>query len=66
MTTTPTSAPDRAQFIKPEHLECLNALRLSGRTNMFGAGQYLLHEFPELNKLQAREVLSYWMTNFKG
>jgi hypothetical protein len=66
MTSTPSHAPDRAEFIKPKHLEYLDALRLSGVTNMFGAATYLICEFPELDKRQARAVLSYWMTNFKG
>ena len=66
MTTAPSNAPNRAEFIKLKYLEYLDALRLSGVTSMFGAAQYLVCEFPELDKRKAQAVLSYWMTNFKG
>ena len=39
----------------------LNALRDSAVTNMFGATPYLLEEFPELSKQEARAILSEWM-----
>jgi hypothetical protein len=61
-----TIALDRPEFITDAHLEYLDAVRLSGETNMFEAGAYLVHEFPELDKRKARAVLSFWMTNFKG
>jgi len=64
--TEMTTALDRPEFVKDTHLEYLDAVRLSGVTNMFGAGAYLVHEFPELDKRKARAVLSFWMTNFKG
>lgn len=57
---------DRPVFIKDTHLRYLDALRLSGLTNMFGAAPYLVCEFPELDKRQAQGVLSYWMQTFKG
>ena len=57
---------DRPEIIKNTHLRYLDALRLSGLTNMFGAAPYLVCEFPELDKRQARSVLSYWMQTFKG
>lgn len=56
---------DRPGFIKNTHLRYLDVLRLSGLTNMFGAAPYLVDEFPELDKRQARSVLSYWMQTFK-
>ena len=46
-----------------KYFEYLDALRLSGVTNMFGAGQYLEIEFG-LNKGYARTVLSEWMRTF--
>jgi hypothetical protein len=54
---------------KPEcynvrHKEFLDELRESGKTNMFGAGPYLLRAFPKLNPTQARDVLLYWMESF--
>ena len=42
----------------------LDALRESGATNMFGATPYLREEFPELNKSEARAILSSWMETF--
>ena len=42
----------------------LNVLRESGVTNMFGATEYILEEFPEIKKNEARELLKLWMNNF--
>ena len=47
-----------------QHLEFLDGLRESGVTNMFGAAPYLLTEFPELGKQDAKEVLAEWMGSF--
>ena len=47
-----------------QHLEFLDRLRESGVTNMFGAVRYLLTEFPELGKQDAKEVLAEWMGSF--
>lgn len=41
----------------------LNELRESGETNMFGAGEYLENQF-DVEKHEARLVLSKWMKNF--
>ncbi len=54
---------------KPEELEeghliYLDELRESGVTNMYGAGAYLQREFPGMDKILAREILSYWMNTF--
>lgn len=48
-----------------KQLEYLDTLRESGETNMFGAGPYLMDEFPELSKRDARDVLMYWMRTFE-
>lgn len=53
----------RPDCVTDEHLEYLDELRESGVTNMFGAGGYLVREFP-LTREQARTVLSYWMDSF--
>lgn len=50
--------------VTKEHLEFLNGLRRSGRTNMFGAGPYI-EEFFEVSKKEARHILKHWMENFK-
>ena len=41
----------------------LNDLRLSGETNMFGAGQYIERKF-KISKRYASELLDSWMFNF--
>jgi hypothetical protein len=64
--TQMTDAIDRPEFVKDTYLDYLNAVRLSGLTNMFGAASYLILQFPELDKWKARVVLFYWMANFKG
>lgn len=52
--------------IKEEHIcyyEFLEALRKSGKTNMFGAAPYLATRF-NLSKKEAFGILSEWMTNY--
>lgn len=49
--------------VSDEHLEYLDLLRKSGVTNMFGAAEYLIGEF-SISKIEAREILSYWMRTF--
>ena len=61
MTTTEALKPE---FVQNRHLSYLNAVRQSGLINMFGAAPYLVDEFPELDKRQARGVLQYWMQTF--
>lgn len=46
-----------------EWMEYLDELRLSGETNMFGAGIYLQREFP-LTGDEATTVLMHWMDTF--
>lgn len=46
-----------------EQFDYLNQLRRSGATNMFGAAPYLVEMF-DLSKIEARKVLSNWMSNF--
>lgn len=53
----------RPAIVKDEHLNFLDALRLRGETNMFGAGPYLAAEFG-LSRAEAYEILSYWMRTF--
>jgi hypothetical protein len=55
---------ERPDFVLDEHLDFLDDLRESGDTNMYGARPYLMDEFPELNKYQASDVLTYWMRTF--
>ena len=58
------NTPAQPEFFKPEHRTYLNELRESGKTNVFGARPYLMNKFPELSKLDAAQVLSYWMKSF--
>ncbi len=53
----------RPNVVLTEHLDYLDALRESGVTNMFGAGQYVKTEFG-LSTQDARTVLNYWMETF--
>ena len=46
-----------------EYYQYLEELRASGETNMFGAPPYLQRDF-DLEKDEAREVLSSWMENY--
>lgn len=46
-----------------EMFDYLNDLRESGATNMFGASPYLVDKF-DIDKYEARKVLSKWMENF--
>jgi hypothetical protein len=55
---------ERPKFVTEEHLEYLDELRESGETNMYGARSYLMDEFPELNKKEAGQILTYWMKTF--
>ncbi len=41
----------------------LDALRETGRTNMFGAGRYVELEFG-VSEQEARNFLTRWMTDF--
>ena len=51
--------------IDQKYIDYLNALRESGTTNMFGAGDYLMDTF-DLQKAEARKILSNWMKNFQA
>jgi hypothetical protein len=57
------TAATRPAICTDEHLEFLDRLRASGRTNMYGASPYLQTEFA-LDKNEARDVLRYWMDSF--
>ena len=49
---------------RKEYAAFLDALRDSGKTNMYGAVSYLKDEYPKLreNDALARQVLRDWMT----
>lgn len=50
--------------VEKEVMEFLNDLRITGVTNMFGAGPYVKEEYPELSQKEIREIQSLWMNNF--
>ena len=54
---------NRPTIVTDEHLAYLDDLRESGRTNMLGAGRYLIQKFL-LTSEEAKEVLGYWMETF--
>lgn len=55
--------PARPIIVRSEHLKYLDRLRVSGKTNMLGAGSYLERNF-DLTQAEAREILGYWMRTF--
>jgi hypothetical protein len=48
-----------------EYFAFLDALRESGVTNMFGAGEYLEEAF-DMDRKEARKVLQAWMDQFSS
>ena len=58
-----TEEEPRPEFVTDEHLRFLDALRESGKTNMFGAAPYIADLF-EIPMQQARKILTYWMRTF--
>ena len=54
----------RPTVCKNEHLEYLDILRETGVTNMFGARPWLQNAYPDLSKIDARDILLYWMDSF--
>ena len=57
---------DKPKFVKSEHMLYLDNLRKSGVTNMFGASSYIQEHFPRITRLEAREILKYWMKTFEA
>ena len=50
--------------VKIKYYKYLFTLQASGKTNMFGAGQYLENRF-KMSREEAMEVLLYWMDNYE-
>lgn len=49
------------------YFDCLEGLRQSGETNMYGATPYLQREFPELRRFEdAKAVLLAWFRSFES
>ena len=48
-----------------DYMGFLSKLRVSGKTNMFGAAPYLQAEF-NLEKKEARDLLAYWMGSYRN
>ena len=42
----------------------LDELRKSGACNMWGAGQYVRENYPELEKQQVKDLVLKWMKTF--
>jgi len=59
------NSPTRPAVCTDKHLEYLDDLRESGETNMYGARPYLQEEFG-LSKIDARDILLYWMQTFSA
>lgn len=56
--TRPTTTEEQSVF------RFLDRLRISGATNMFGAGSYITQSYSTINKQEARRLLSLWMEHF--
>ena len=54
---------ERPEIVSDAHLIYLDELRESGATNMWGAGEYLEHEFC-LARNESKTILIYWMNTF--
>ena len=54
----------RPDCVTDKHLEFLDELRESGKTNMFNARPYLVSNFGDLTKAESLEIVSYWMETF--
>lgn len=55
----------KATQLESDVLAFLNGVREEGTTNMFGASSIIAEMF-DLNKKQARNLLSLWMDNFNN
>jgi len=55
---------NRPEIVKDEHLEYLDNLRESDTTNMFGSYSYLQNEFPGVSKVDAIDIVNYWIQTF--
>jgi uncharacterized protein YciI len=53
----------RPDYVTQKHIDYLDLLRESGETNMYGAGPFLVANFPIDLKL-AHKILTYWMESF--
>lgn len=56
--------PDVEEPLLQECLTFLDGLRKSAETNMFSATPYLLTQFPQLTRPQARQVAVFWMATW--
>jgi hypothetical protein len=54
-----------SDFITIEYLQFLDALRLSGKTNMFYSVQNLRQKFPDLTEDMGRNILVHWFQTFR-
>ena len=55
----------KPKFVTEEQLTYLDDLREGGSINMFGAAPILQEEF-DLTKMEAKELLKYWMETFSA
>lgn len=55
---------ERPWMVTDEHLKYLDELRVSGVTNMMGAGIYVERQFA-VSKKMASDIVIYWMESFE-
>lgn len=58
------SSIDRPNIVENKHLDYLDKLQKSGKTNMFGAGPYVEARFG-LDRHDAKEIVVYWMNSYE-
>lgn len=52
--------------LEEKHLRYLDALRESGKINMWAAGVPFASQFRDLSRDEASAIVGYWMRTFKG
>lgn len=63
-----TASLIEGHYMMKKYFNYLEALRHSGRVNMYGAMSYLQNQFPELveNPNRAKETLKAWMDSCRN
>lgn len=50
---------------KMPYYNALEAIRRSGVCNMWGVTEYLMYDYPELTRDEAKKILLEWMENYE-
>ena len=55
---------ERPSYLKIQHLEYLDKLKLDEQVNMFESREFLMSEFKDLTKEMTTKIVSYWMQTY--